>query len=70
MYDMWVEERATKKAWRLDHDETKKVYLDAEGNTVYKCEIIEIKFYPCCPKVAPKLETTDHGRQLNIFDFM
>ena len=70
MYDMWVEERATKKAWRLDHDETKKVYLDAEGQTVYKCEYHEVMFYPCCPKEAPKSEIPEHGDQLTIFDFI
>ena len=66
---MWVEYIATKEAWRLDHDTSKKVYLDADGRTVYKCRIDEVKFYPCCPKAAPSFETIDHGKQLTIFDY-
>jgi hypothetical protein len=70
MYDLWVEDIATKEAWRLDHDATKKVYIDAEGKTIYKCQIHEVRFYPCCPKAAPKNKTIEHGKQLNIFDYI
>ena len=71
MFDMWVEDLKTSEAWRLDHDDTKKVYMDADGRTVYKCKIHEVKFYPCCPKKAPtNKDIIESGKQYNIFDYI
>ena len=70
MYDLWVEVIKTKETWRVDHDSTKMCYLDSDGQIVFNCDIGDIKFYPCCPKEAPKNETIETGDQLSIFDYM
>lgn len=71
MYDLWVQDKKTGEAWRLDHDESKKVYIDADGNQVYKCDYADVRFYPCCPKEKPKFEIKEEtGEQFNIFDYM
>lgn len=70
MYDLWVKDLTTGDCWRLDHDTSRKVYIDSEGCQVYKCDYGDIRFYPCCPKDKPKFESHTTGEQLNIFDYM
>lgn len=70
MFDMWVQNIKTGEAWRLDQDDTKEVYKDADGQTIYKCDIGAVRFFPCCPKSAPVNETIETGEQLSIFDYM
>lgn len=71
MFDTWVEKVKTKECWRLDHDSTKEVYLDDEGHTQFKdMRVWDYKFYPCCPREAPKLVDDNDYEQTTIFDFM
>lgn len=73
MIDEWVEDLKTGEAWRLDQDYTKPVYKSQAGALKFRDGIGTIhrfKFWPCCPKKAPKNEAPDTGRQLSIFDFM
>lgn len=73
MIDEWVEDLKTGEAWRLDQDTSKPVYKSAAGALKFRDGIGTIyryKFWPCCPKQAPKNEAPETGRQLSIFDFM
>lgn len=73
MIDEWVEDLKTGEAWRLDQDYTKPVYKSQAGALKFRDGIGTIhrfKFWPCCPKKAPKNEAPETGRQLSIFDFM
>lgn len=72
MFDMWVQEVSTGNCWRLDKDNSKPVYIDESGQTVFKLEdVSKYKFFPCCPKEKPKNElVVETGEQMNIFDFL
>ena len=73
MIDEWVEDLKTGEAWRLDQDTSKPVYKSAAGALKFRDGIGTIyryKFWPCCPKQAPKNEAPETGAQLSIFDFM
>lgn len=71
MFDLWVQEVKTGKCWRLDHDETKPVYINKDGQTVFELDqVSQYKFFPCCPKETPKNEVIETGEQMNIFDLM
>lgn len=73
MIDEWVEDLKTGEAWRLDQDTSKPVYKSAAGALKFRDGIGTIyryKFWPCCPKKAPKNEAPETGMQLSIFDFM
>ena len=71
MYDLWCENIKTGECFRVTRDESKPVYLREDGSTAFPLEeIMNFKFYPCCPKEAPKMETPETGEQMNIFDFI
>jgi hypothetical protein len=74
MFDLWVENQITKECFRVTRDETKPIYYDEDGNVVNNFDLSDIskyRFYPCCPKEAPKNNNIiETGEQLNIFDFM
>jgi hypothetical protein len=63
MYDLWVEEVKTKKAWRVTNEEATR--LITEGDP------FDYKFYPCCLKDAPKMETENKDfEQMCIEEFL
>ena len=69
--DIWVQNVKTGEAWRLDHDDTKAVYIDEDGQTKFElADVSKYKFFPCCPKETPKNETIETGEQMSIFDFL
>lgn len=71
MFDLWVQEVKTGKCWRVDNDSSKPVYMDESGQTVFElADVSKYKFFPCCPKEAPRFETKEDFEQMNIFDFL
>lgn len=73
MIDTWVEDQKTGEVWRLDHDKSKKVYLNDNDITTFNCRVADVKFYPCCPKSTPNYETEATEKeyiQTDIFDFL
>ena len=74
MFDLWVEDQITKECFRVTRDKTKPIYYDEDGNTVNNFDLSDIsryKFFPCCPREAPKNDNIiETGEQLSIFDYM
>ena len=72
MIDEWVENINTKECWRLDTDPSREVYIGEDRQIHYAREIYNYRFYPMCPKEAPKMEVPDpeYGEQMSLEDFM
>jgi len=70
MIDEWVENINTKECWRLDTDPSKEVYIGEDRQIHYAREIYNYRFYPMCPKEAPKMEALEYGEQMSLEDFM
>lgn len=71
MLDTWVQNVKTGEAWRLDHDNTKPVYIEEDGTTHFELsDIANYRFFPCCPKETPQNEVIESGEQMTIFDFL
>lgn len=61
MYDLWVEDKKTKKCWRVSDEEARKL---CEG------DIWRYKFYPVCPKEAPTMDIPEENyEQMSIWDY-
>ena len=62
MFDMWVMNIKTKECKRVSREEATKM-----------CELENIgdfRFYPCCPKDAPRMEVPEgEFNQLNLMDY-
>ena len=74
MFDLWVENQKTKECFRVTRDESKPIYYDEDGNVVNNFDLAEIsnyRFFPCCPREAPKNDNIiETGEQLTIFDYI
>lgn len=70
MIDEWVENINTKECWRLDTDPSREVYIGEDRQIHYAREIYNYRFYPMCPKEAPKMEVKECGRQMTLEDFI
>lgn len=70
MIDEWVENINTKECWRLDTDPSREVYIGEDRQIHYAKEIYNYRFYPMCPKEAPKMEAPEYGEQMTLEDFM
>ena len=61
--ELWVEDRKTKKCWKVSQDEGTKLIQST-------ADIGRYKFYPVCPKDAPVWECPeDDFQQMSIFDY-
>ena len=74
MRDEWVKDLKTGECWRLDHDPTKPVHLSELRGIIFRdglATMSRYKFFPMCPKDAPKNEgIPETGEQMTIFDFI
>lgn len=72
MYDLWAKNMKTGECFRVTRDKTKPIYICEDGTTKFEFEdIATYKFYPCCPKDAPKYEIPEQNfEQTTIFDFI
>lgn len=62
MFDMWVQNIKTKECKRV---------MQEEGAEMCRLEdIADLRFFPCCPKDAPKLEIPEgEFQQLTLMDY-
>ena len=51
-------------------DPSKEVYIGEDRQIHYAREIYNYRFYPMCPKEAPKMESPEYGEQMSLEDFM
>ena len=72
MYDLWAKDMKTGECFRVTRDKSKPIYIREDGTTQFDLkDIATYKFYPCCPKDAPKNKTPEGGfEQTTIFDFL
>lgn len=64
MYDLWVKNIKSGECRRVTSEEANKLMEDLS-------HIGDIRFYPCCPKDAPKNDAVrECGSQMDIFDFI
>ena len=62
--ELWVEDRKTKKCWKLSQDEGTELIQTTSDLGRYR-------FYPICPKDAPTMNLPeDDFTQMTIYDFL